>query len=190
MAFVVSACSFGLSSPPPATYDLRAPVVSKTRGTLPIQLTVNAPSAVRIVDTEEVLVKGADGRISYVSGIAWGDRLPRLFQARLVDTLANSGRYRAVLTNQDRVTGDYSLSVEIRDFEIESTPHGFEAVVDVYVKLIDEHESKVLTTKSFQERAKAAGDEVSAGLPVLNDVFQKVALDIMTWVSARTSARA
>ena len=87
--------------------------------------------------------------MAYFSGAAWGDRLPRLFQARLVEALANSGAFRAILTNQDRVSGDLSLAIEIRDFEVEASPGGAEAVVDVYVKLVDEKNNSVVTTKRF-----------------------------------------
>ncbi|MBI4724095.1 MAG: membrane integrity-associated transporter subunit PqiC, partial [Rhodomicrobium sp.] len=101
----------------PATFDLEAPAVQKARGTRRVQLMIHLPSAIKTIDSEEILVKGANGRVAYFSGVAWGDRLPRLFQARLVETFANSGAFRAVLTSQDRVTGNLSLSIEIRDFE-------------------------------------------------------------------------
>ena len=116
---MLGGCAFGLAGSPPATYDLQAPPVERVHGGGSVQLTIYPPVAVKTIDTEEILVKGANGRVAYFSGAAWGDRLPRLFQARLVEALANSGAFRAILTNQDRVSGDLSLAIEIRDFEVE-----------------------------------------------------------------------
>lgn len=186
-AIVLGGCALGLSGAPPATFDLQAPRVERVRAGNPVQLTVYPPVAVKTIDTEEILVKGANGRVAYFSGAAWGDRLPRLFQARLVETLANSGAFRAVLTNQDRVSGDLSLSIEIRDFEVETAADGAEAIIDVYVKLVDEKNSAVVTTKRFQARVPAAGVDAGTGIHALNEAFQQVALAIVAWVSRRAA---
>jgi len=168
----------------PATFDLEAPQVERmhARG---IQVTVYPPVAVKTIDTVEILVKGGNGRVAYFSGAAWGDRLPALFQARLVQTLANSGAFRAVLTNQDRVTGDLSLAIEIRDFQVDATSGSAEAVVDVYVKLVDERTSSVVTTKRFHASVAAASTDPNAGIHALNTAFQQVAAEITTWVARR-----
>ena len=185
-ASMLCGCAF-IGSAPPATYDLQAPSIEKSRGTNAVQIMVSPPVAVKTIDTEEILVKGPNGRVAYFSGTAWGDRLPRLFQARLAEALANSGAFRAVLTNQDRVAGDYSLAIEIRDFQVETTPAGAEAVVDVYVKLVNEHNSAVVTTKRFQTHELAASQDPGAGIQALNGAFQQVVREIVSWVSRRSA---
>jgi cholesterol transport system auxiliary component len=186
-AIMLGGCAFGLAGSPPATYDLQALPVERVRGGGSLQLTIYPPVAVKTIDTEEILVKGANGRVAYFSGAAWGDRLPRLFQARLVEALANSGAFRAILTNQDRVSGDLSLAIEIRDFQVESSAGGAEAMVDVYVKLVDEKNNSVVTTKRFHARVPAMGEDPGAGIHALNGAFQQVALAIVSWVSRRTA---
>jgi cholesterol transport system auxiliary component len=189
IASLLCGCAFGgLGSSPPATYDLLAPAVEKVRGAQSAQLMIYPPTAVKTIDTEEILVKGANGRVAYFSGVAWGDRLPRLFQARLVESLSNSGAFRAVLTNQDRVTGDYSLSIEIRDFEVEASGNTSVAVIDVYVKLVDEKNAAVVTTKRFHTRHDASSKEPSAGIQALNEANQQLVREIVTWVSRRSNA--
>jgi len=187
MASMLGGCAVSglVGGTAPATFDLDAPRVEKAHGTRATQLTVYPPVAVKTIDTVEILVKGANGRIAYLSGAAWGDRLPALFQARLVETLANSGAFRAVLTNQDRVTGDLSLATEIRDFQIETGLEAQEAVVDVYVKLVDERNASVVTTKRFHARVAAASPDPNAGIHALNGAFQQVAAEIAIWVSRR-----
>lgn len=187
-AIMLGGCGAGLvGGGAPATFDLQAPSVEKVRSASAVQLTINPPVAVKTIDTDEILVKSTNGRIAYFPGVAWGDRLPRLFQARLVEAFANSGGFRAILTNQDRVSGDLSLAIEIRNFEIEPLEGGNEAVVDVYVKLIDEKNNAVLTTKRFHTSVPTANDDVNSGIHALNDAFQQVVVAIVSWVSRRSS---
>lgn len=188
-AAMLCGCSLGglLAGSPPATYDLQAPSVAKVHGASNVQLMIYPPVAVKTIDTDEILVKSANGRVAYFSGVAWGDRLPRLFQARLVEALANSGAFRAILTNQDRVAGDVSLAMEIRDFEVEALAAGSEAFVDVYVKLVDERNNSVVTTKRFQARVRASSEDPGAAIQALNAAFQQVAAEIVSWVSRRTA---
>ncbi len=185
-AIMLGGCTFAGGSPP-ATFDLQAPPVEKVRGGGAVQLTIYPPVAVKTIDTEEILIKSASGRVAYFSGAAWGDRLPRLFQARLVEALANSGAFRAILTNQDRVSGDLSLAIEIRDFQVEAAAGGSEALIDVYVKLVDEKNNSVVTTKRFHARVPAASDDAGAGIQALNAAFQQVTLAIVSWVSRRAA---
>jgi len=178
-------CSGLAGGSAPATYDLQAPSTDKAKGSRSVQLMIAPPVAVKTIDTDEILVKSANGRVAYYSGMAWGDRLPRLFQARLVESLANSGAFRAVLTNQDRVSGDLSLAIEIRDFQVETAATGSEAVIDVYVKLVNERSNSVMTTKRFRAREKASSQDPGAGVEALNSAFQQIVRDIVSWVSQR-----
>jgi cholesterol transport system auxiliary component len=182
----LGACSFSsiMGGGAPATFDLKAPAIHRV-SQKNLQLTVNPPVAIKTIDTEEILVKSGSGRISYFSGVAWADRLPKLFQARLVETFSNSGAFRAVLTNQDRVSGQVSLSTEIRDFQVEVVNGRSEAVIDVFVKLANERENLVVTSRRFQERVPAANEDVGAGITALNEAFQRVAANIVSWSTGR-----
>ncbi len=80
-----------------------------------------------------------------------------------------------------------SLAIEIRDFQVETKAESAEAVVDVYVKLVDEHNSAVVTTKRFQARQKAVGTDAGAGIQALNIAFQQTVREIVSWVSRRTA---
>ncbi len=85
------------------------------------------------------------------------------------------------------MSGDLSLAIEIRDFEIESAGQGAEAVVDVYVKLIDERHNSVLTTRRFQSRTPTVSQDVPAEVHALNEAFQRVVTEIVAWASHRTA---
>lgn len=168
---------------PPETYDLAAPAIAKSRHRAPVHIAVTQPNAVRMLDSEQILVKAPGGRLSYFPGAAWGDRLPRLFQSRLVEALEDSGRFQGVSTQQQRVSADYSLLIEIRDFQIEVDNGAAAALVDVFVKLVDERQGQVAASRQFTGRAPAAKDNVSSGVAAFNEAFQQVASQIVQWTA-------
>jgi cholesterol transport system auxiliary component len=168
--------------PPPATYDLQAPdTARKASGHRGANIAIGIPVAVRTIDTEEILVKTPDGRVSYFPASAWGDRLPRLVQARLIEVFSNAGAFRAVITSQDRVSPDISLSLEIRDFQVNVLDGHAQASIDIYAKLVDERGGAVIATKRFTASAPATKDDVGSGVTALNGAFQQVATEMLNW---------
>jgi cholesterol transport system auxiliary component len=192
-ALLLGGCALGglmNHAAPPLTYDLEAPdVTHKTGRAHGANIAIAPPAAVRTIDTEEILVKTPDGRVSYFPGSAWGDRLPRLVQARLVETFANSGVFKAVITSQDRVSPDLSLSLEIRDFQVNMRDGHAEASIDIYAKLVSERNGSVIASKRFTATAPAVKDDAGSGVMALNEAFQRVAADMLAWtVSQRGQA--
>ncbi len=70
---------------------------------------------------------------------------------------------------------------------MEAAAGGPEAVIDVYVKLVDEKNNAVVTTKRFHACVPAASGDAGAGIQALNSAFQQVTLAIVSWVSHRTA---
>jgi cholesterol transport system auxiliary component len=170
----------------PTTYDLIAPR-SFAAASKPAryQLVVNEPTSVHALDTDRIMVRPRADQISYYKGAAWSDRLPHLVQVRTIETLQNSGAVRAVTSSNDRVDGDYSLSMEIRSFQIDTANGRPAADVDIFAKLIDNNSSKVVATKGFAARVASANDSTPAGVAALNQALTEVLQDTSTWVSAR-----
>ncbi len=197
LALSLSACALaGIgSTAPPATYDLAAPAVSKARsGPTPVQIVVVTPAAVRAIDTDRILVRPSDEQISYYSGAVWSDRLPRLVRARLVQALEDSGRFRAVGTEDDSVTSPYSVQTSILAFELAVNGAPALARVRMSVKIVDEASGTVLANRQFEASESAASDGIADGVRALTGAFQQVALEIVNWVGrpenrARVSAR-
>jgi cholesterol transport system auxiliary component len=188
-ALLLSGCALGGlvgGGSAPVTYDLEAPELAKpVRSARSVHLAIHSPIAVRTIDTEEILVKSGDGKLAYFPGSVWGDRLPRLFQARLVEVFSNSGAFRAVVTSLDRVSGELSLTVELRAFQVEVSEGRAEAVVDVFVKLVDERSGVVIGTKRFVDRSPAVKDDVESGVRALNDAFHRISMELLNWTAHR-----
>jgi cholesterol transport system auxiliary component len=175
----------GGSTAAPATFNLLpAQVASVPPSRLGGQVMVAAPSAIRALDTERILVSSPGGRISYFSDAAWSDRLPRLVHSRLVEALQDSGAFRAVLTTQDRVDGDFAIATEIRAFQLDVDNGNTAATVKIFAKILDERRGKVLATREFSARVPAGKDDAAASVAALQDGFSRVAGELVRWAAS------
>ncbi|HEY8264365.1 MAG TPA: ABC-type transport auxiliary lipoprotein family protein [Methyloceanibacter sp.] len=165
-------------SPPPTTYDI---VASRSFAASPksakYQLAVSEPVAATPLDTNRIMVKPSANTVSYYKGVAWGDRLPRLVQARMVETIQNSGAVKSVGTS----SGDYTLSTELRSFQIDASNGHAAAEVELFAKLVN-NSGKVVAQKSFTSRVNSPSDAPTQAVAALNQAFTEVMQDTTTWV--------
>lgn len=175
---------------PPDTYDLPMTSVGRARGVVPAQLTVRQPVALRSLDTDRILVRDGSGKLAYYPTAAWGDTLPKVVQARLVASLEEAGRFRAIITTGEGLSAEYGLAVEIRAFEVRVQHGSARAVVDFYVKMVDERRNEVVASKQFSAEAPAVKDDAVSGVNALREAFQKVTSDVVRWAgSGRVAER-
>lgn len=166
----------------PATYDLVAPDIAAHNGNpAPFQVVVHSPEAVRALDTDRILVKPSSGRITYFGGAVWSDRLPKLVRARLVQALEDSGRFKAVGTEEDRVAGDYAILTTLRAFQIEvnGTPH---AHVQLFVQMVNDRSGAVLASREFEASIPAPSDTAEQSVATLTKAFHSVVRDLTHWL--------
>lgn len=149
----------GCGGPAPRTFDLSAlPGAPLRAGGGRGQMVISAPVATAALDSERILVRSGRDEIAYLPGAQWGDRLPLLVQTRLVQSLENTHLLAAVSRTGQGVQGDWSMSGEVRRFEID-VPAG-EAVVEITVKLADNANGRIVG--AMVARATAPG---GAGKP-------------------------
>ena len=175
-------CAASGGSKAPATYDLIAPrALAGSVKKAPWQLAVYEPVAVHTLETNRLMVRPQPDQVSYYKGIAWSDRLPRLVQARMIESFQNSGAVKAV----SNTYGQYALASEIRAFQIDVTTGRTAAEVDIFAKLINLSTGKVIATKGFNARVPAKSDAPEDAFAALNQAFTQVVQDITTWIAAR-----
>lgn len=181
---LLGACS---TTPPPATFDLMAPKVMTVTAPRPaqFQLVINEPSAIRSLETDRIMVKPGPAQITYYKGAAWGDRLPRLMQARMVEAFQNTGLVGAVGSRADRLDADMELATEVRGFHVELEGGQAMAVAQLYVKVIDGKDGRMIASRAFTASAPTSATDVNEMVVALNHSFDKVLRDVVPWVAAR-----
>jgi len=184
LALVMGGCALAVNGAPPKTYDLVAPEVAPVNaGPLPVQMVVRTPTAVRALNTERILVRPAHERISYYPSAVWSDLLPRLVRARITETLEDSRRFRAVVTEDDRVTSSYSLQISIRAFEMSVNGKPPEGHVAISAKIVDERAGKVVASRRFESRVRAKSDAVGEGVAAITAAFHDVSRELVDWMT-------
>ncbi|MBB4303110.1 cholesterol transport system auxiliary component [Rhodobium orientis] len=182
LAGVLAGCgSLGGSTPPPI-YDLSAPRdFPGLTGRTSAQLLVPPPKAVRALDTQSIAIKPDVSVITYFGDGQWSDTLPKLIQARLVESFENSGRVRAVGRPGEGLLIHYQVVVDVRSFQLELTG-GKRAVVEVAVKLLHDRNGRVVAQKIFHAEAPSPSDRVADAVAAMDSAFDAVLTEIVTWV--------
>ena len=183
LAAALAGCTSLLAGPPSAIFDLSAPSLATADAAATpvrprnIQVLVPEPSTVRALDTERIAGRPNPSEYAYLPGAVWSDRLPKLLQARLVETLQNSGRARAVAVPGQGLLIDYQVVLDVRAFEL--TTQG--AHVDFAVRIMDDRNGRVVRSRVFQYLVPVQGRGTAAVVAALDRGMEQAFSDIAGW---------
>jgi phospholipid/cholesterol/gamma-HCH transport system substrate-binding protein len=164
----------------PAIYDLTpATAFPQIAKTIKTQLVVPDPSAIILFDSQKILVRNEEGTYTSVNNAQWADNLPKLIQARLVQSFENARQINAVSRPLDQLNAAYRLELVIRSFQIALAPAP-KAVVDMTARLVSD-KGAVADARVFTASVPAKSAEAPDAVAALNQAFLQVATDIVTW---------
>jgi cholesterol transport system auxiliary component len=170
------------SSTAPTTFDLTAPRQRVAGSAIGGQVVVAEPTAIQTFEADRIIVKDPGGAVSFLGGAQWADRLPRLVQARLIQTFENSSRIRAVSRPGDGISADYRLNTELRAFQITSASK--EAVVEISAKVVSDKTGRIGAARVFTARVPVATIDAPDAAQALDKALSTVLLQIVRWVGA------
>ncbi|HYA79458.1 MAG TPA: MlaD family protein, partial [Methylocystis sp.] len=103
----------GGTKPALPTFDLTAPQVTVPgRRKIVKQLVVAEPTTLIENDTQKLLVKGEGGEAKFLDDAQWTDSVPKLFQARIVESFENSNAFSSVARQSEGLTSDVQLLLD------------------------------------------------------------------------------
>lgn len=171
----------GCAGVPLATFDLSAPRSGLSPKKVSASIVVSAPEALAPLDSDRIMVRSPVSGLSLLKGAQWSDRLPQLFQSRLIQTFENGSSIRAVARPGDRISADYNLVSEIRRFEIDAGAG--QAVVEVSVKMVRESGGFIAAGRVFEARSPAVADAGGESIAALDLALGYVLRDIAGWAA-------
>lgn len=178
VALAAAACGSG---PAPTTYDLSAPRAGvRFGGAVRGQIVVSEPTAIQTLEAERIIAKDQAGAVSFIGGGQWADRLPRLIQAKLIQTFENSSNLKAVSRPGERVSPDSLRNTEIRAFQVSSTTG--EAVVELSGRLVHDRTGRIVSGRVFSAREPVAKVDAASAAQALDAALSRVLLDMVRWV--------
>ncbi len=176
LAAALTGCASLLAGTPSAIFDLSAPGEAATaQGNA--QVLVPEPTTVRALDTERIAARPSASEYAYLPGAVWSDRLPKLLQTRLVQTLQNSGRARAVAMPGQGLLIDYQIVLDVRAFEL--TSEG--AVADFVVRVMDDRNGRVVRSRAFRYVVPVAARGNAGIVQALDQAMDAAFVEIANW---------
>lgn len=170
----------GAKPPEPTVYDLMAPTTFPAfNKTIEGQLVVADPSAIITFDTQKILIRSPEGTYSHVENAQWADNLPKLMQAKIVQSFENAHQLNMVSRPIDQLNPAYHLELAIRRFQISPVPKPT-AEVEFSARLVSD-KGDVTAARIFNVSEPAQSVQASAAVAALNEAFSKAAQALVVW---------
>jgi cholesterol transport system auxiliary component len=144
------------------------------------QILVPEPTAVKMLDSEQVVVRVSPSEVQYLANSRWGDRLPRLVQSKLVEAFENSGRVGGVGKPGQGLAIDYQVVTDIRAFEV-TTGGSRVANVEISAKILNDRNGSVRAQSVFKGTSSVRGTENRDFVEALDRAYAKVGGEIVDW---------
>jgi phospholipid/cholesterol/gamma-HCH transport system substrate-binding protein len=170
----------GATSPPPKiTYDLRALQNPGPLGkAVSVQWAIPEPTAVAMLETQRFLFSPAQEYPGFAEAM-WADALPKLIQARLIESFENYDIAHAPLRAADIGQTEFQLLIDVRRFRIaiESEPA---AEIGLSARIVDKN-GKVVASRLFEEREKFATVAPAEAVAAFSEAFGRMAKNVIAW---------
>jgi phospholipid/cholesterol/gamma-HCH transport system substrate-binding protein len=161
------------------TYDLRAPGdLGPANKAIKGQLAIPEPTAVAMLETQRMLFSPAKDYPDFADFV-WADSIPKLLQAKLIESFENYDIAHAPLRVADLGQTDFQLLIDVRRFRI-ATDSEPAAEVGLSARIVDKN-GKVIASRLFEGSQKFDRVEPPAAVAAFNDAFGRIAKDMIAW---------
>jgi phospholipid/cholesterol/gamma-HCH transport system substrate-binding protein len=161
------------------TYDLRAPPKpGPASKTIAGQLAIPEPTAVAMLQTQRMLLSPTK-EIPGFADFVWADSIPKLLQARLIESFENYDIDHAPLRTPDIGQADFQLLIDVRRFRIAADS---EPAVEIGLsgRIVDK-DGKTIASRLFEDSEKLDKLEPAAAVAAFNGAFARIAKDLIAW---------
>jgi phospholipid/cholesterol/gamma-HCH transport system substrate-binding protein len=173
----------GPTAAPPVVYDLVAPRdfpagVKQPAGVL----AVAEPTATIVFDTQKFLVRPSESEGPSFANSKWSDNLPKLMQAKVIQSFENAGLLRSVMRPSEALTAEYQLQIDIRTFQLTLAAERT-GDIEFAARLLG-NDGKIIDARLFRASVPAKAADAPAAAAALNDAFGKAAVELVIWATA------
>jgi phospholipid/cholesterol/gamma-HCH transport system substrate-binding protein len=170
----------GSSTPPAKTiYNLQAAAAPATPGKpLKGQLVIPEPTTVVMFDTQRILFSPPNDSAEFANA-QWADTIPRLLQARLIQSFENYDIAHAPLRNADGAETDYQLLIDIREFQVTAATPAT-AKIAISARLLNK-QGKVVAARLFNAAQTIDRIDPPAVVAAFDAAFANIARELIAW---------
>ncbi|UPK38517.1 ABC-type transport auxiliary lipoprotein family protein [Bradyrhizobium sp. 186] len=161
------------------THDLRAPQDVRPAGkTLSASLAIPEPTAVAMLQTQRMLFSSTGDNQGFADFL-WADSIPKLVQARLIDSFENYDIAHAPLRTTDLGQADYQLLIDIRRFRI-AMEGETRVEIGLSARIVDKN-GKVIASRLVESSEKLDKVEPAVAAEAFNAAFARTAKELIGW---------
>ena len=154
---------------------------TQTTTALDWQLLVDLPRASNALDSTRIAVMPRPGVLEVYADARWRDPAPAMLRSLLIEAFDRDGRIGGVSAIDSGLNGDYSLSIELRDFQIEIGTGDSSAAIRLTAKLFDRRSNRIVTSQSFDQTAATAGSDVASAFAAFEQALNELLPHIVDW---------
>lgn len=163
-------------------YDLDAPKdFDPPRKPIKGQFVIPEPTTILLYDTQRILFMPPGNDPPGFSNAQWGDSLPKLIQAKLIQGFENYDVGHAPLRSLEGSQADYQLSIDIRAFQVALTSEP--AVEIVFSAKLLGKSGRAMAARIFSERKKLDTMDPATVTTAFSRAFEAISRDIVAWTA-------
>jgi phospholipid/cholesterol/gamma-HCH transport system substrate-binding protein len=174
----------GASKPPLLTFDLTAPQVElPSKRKVVKQILVAEPTTLIGNDTQKIVVTGPGGETKTLEDAQWADAVPKLVQAKVVESFENSNAFSSVGRQSEGLAADFQLLIDLRKFHILLGPPS-KADVEFIAKIVSKS-GRIAGSKVFRAETPIPRISAEAATKALNEAFMRSVAELVLWTSQK-----
>ena len=178
-------------TPVPKYYDLAPPrTFPPSDKVTKSQLVVLEPTALIALDTQRIIIEAGTGETARPDNAQWSDTIPKLLQAKIVQSFENSNYLGAVARPMDGLTADYQLAIDVRSFQVSNAPDLVEqratgpmAHVAFAAKILGDN-GRIIGSRTFDALVSAPDVDAAAAAAAIDKAFAKAVTDLVAWTAS------
>ena len=188
LAAALAGCALAPAAEAPLTHSLidQLPDDLPRRAPSSSTLLVYPPEARPAVDTLQMAYAPQPHQLAYYARNQWAETPPQMLQPLLVQSLAATGAFAAVVTPPHTPGGTLGLRTEITDLVQDFTQEPPVLRLTLRVRLSDERTQKVLGARDITQREPMQQKAPGAGVAAANAAMARALREIAQFVLEKT----
>ena len=142
-------------------------------------LAIPEPTVIAMLDTQRLLISPPGDHPEFAEAM-WADSIPKLLQARLIESFENYDIDHAPLRPMDGVQPDTQLALDIRRFQINADDKPV-ADIELSARIIDK-DGKVVAARLFHEIQAFDHLDPKSAAAAFGAAFERLAQAMVKWV--------
>jgi cholesterol transport system auxiliary component len=145
------------------------------------QLAIDTPLASDALDTSRMLVMPTPGALETYKGGRWADTPPLVLRGLLIEAFQETGRIAGVGAVTSGIHADYTMTIDLYDFEVQYRDGAPHALIRLNAKLNDASINRVRAARTFEADEPVSGTTAGDAAAAFDRAIDALLADVVRW---------